>query len=291
LQPFTLWLEQLLAESTGKEGVGLLPVAEEPLGSPASYGKDRIFVHLALEGEKDTGAEGLLARLEEEGRPVIRLTVDGPLGLSAEVIRWEVATATAGAALGINPFDEPNVTESKRNTRELLDRWTKEGDFGVGDPSASGEGMDAWTSGEPGGDGTPVSVVRKLLEGMESGDYLALLPYFRQTPVRHEALQALRGMARDRHGVATTLGYGPRYLHSTGQLHKGGPESGLFLIFTADPNLEIGIPGEEYHFGTLLRAQALGDFRALAERGRRVVRVHLGQAVDEKLKALVQALR
>jgi len=290
LQPFALWLEQLLAESTGKEGVGLLPVAEEPLGDPKDYGDDRVFVHLGLAGA-DRGETGsLVDGLAEAGHPVIRLLVDGPLGLAAEVIRWEVATATAGAVLGINPFDQPNVAESKKNTRDLLERWEKEGDFGEEAPTASGDGLEVWAGGAASGGESPVSVVKALLDGLESGDYLALLPYLRQTDARHEMLQSLRNGIRTRHRVATTLGYGPRYLHSTGQLHKGGPSTGAYLIFTSDTDEEIPIPGEEYDFATLIRAQALGDFRALSERGRRVVRIHLGSAPDKRLKKLAEAL-
>jgi transaldolase/glucose-6-phosphate isomerase len=290
LQPFALWLEQLLAESTGKEGVGLLPVAEEPLGSPDAYGDDRVFVHLTLPGEEEADVTALLRDLSDAGRPVIRLTVDGPGGLAAEIVRWEVATAAAGAVLNINPFDQPNVAESKENTRDLLDRWKKDGGFGVEDPTASGDGLAVWSGGEVQDGQTPLSVVRSLLDGLRTGDYVALLPYFNRTEVRHETLQKLRRTIRARHGVATTLGYGPRYLHSTGQLHKGGPPTGAFIIFTADTNEEIPVPGEEFDFATLLRAQALGDFRALSHRGRRVVRVHLGEGPDERLNTLVNAL-
>jgi transaldolase/glucose-6-phosphate isomerase len=290
LRPFALWLEQLLAESTGKEGVGLLPVAEEPLGTPDTYGDDRVFVHLALPGGGEADVAALLQDLADAGHPVIHITVDGPMGLAAEVIRWEVATATAGAVLGINPFDEPNVAESKKNTRELLERWKEDADFGAEDPTASDGGIAVWAGGEVRDGDTPRSVVRSVLDGLMPGDYLALLPYFHRTDTRHHTLQKLRSAIRARHGVATTLGYGPRYLHSTGQLHKGGPARGAYLVFTADSDEDVPIPGEEFDFATLLRAQALGDFRALSERGRRVVRIHLGANTDERLNTLVDAL-
>ncbi len=298
--PFAYWLEQLLAESTGKEGRGLVPVAGEPLGRPEDYGSDRVFVALELADERDPERRRHLQVLEEAGHPVVRIALDDRLDLGAEVFRWEVATATAGAILGVNPFDEPNVTESKENTRELLATWRERGSFDEPAPTAEAEGVAVWAGGEaPDGGGEPAEVIGELLGGLGEGDYVALLPYFRRTPERQRSLETLRRAVRDRHGVATTLGYGPRYLHSTGQLHKGGPATGVYLVFTADPGEEdLAIPcrdgdrseGEGYGFATLLRAQALGDFRSLAEHGRRVVRVHLEGDLDARLEALVDEL-
>ncbi len=290
--PFAYWVEQLLAESTGKLGRGLVPVEGEPLGTPKDYGSDRVFVALELADEQDPDRRQRLRDLEEAGHPVVRIALDDRLDLGAEIFRWEVATATAGAILGVDPFDEPNVTESKENTRELLGVWREKGGFDEPPPAAERGRLAVWTGGEAGGgkDG-PVEAVGRLLDGLREGDYLALLPYFRRTPERHRPLAKLRRAVRDRHRVATTLGYGPRYLHSTGQLHKGGPDSGVYLLFTAGSEQEdLTIPDAGYGFATLLRAQALGDFRSLAEHGRRVMRVHLEGDPAAGLEALVDEL-
>ncbi len=306
--PFAYWVEQLLAESTGKEGRGLVPVEGEPLGTPEDYGSDRVFVALELSGVDDPERRGRLQALQDAGHPVVRIALDDRLDLGAEIFRWEVATATAGAILGVNPFDEPNVTESKENTRELLAAWRERGSFD--EPAAAAEAGEVavWTGGGADGAGAggeaPAAVIAALLASARAGDYVALLPYFRRTPERHRSLETLRRAVRDRYRVATTLGYGPRYLHSTGQLHKGGPDTGVYLIFTAGSGGDdISIPdsgsgsgsgsdGAErgYGFATLLRAQALGDFRSLAEHGRRVVRIHLEGDLDEALATLVDEL-
>ncbi len=285
--PFADWLEQLLAESTGKAGQGLVPVVGETLGEPESYGDDRLFVSLGL---TEGGRQGALEGLEEAGHPVVRVALDDRYDLGAEIFRWEVATATAGAILRVNPFDEPNVAESKENTRELLETWRQTGSFDEGAPEAEGDGIAVWTGNGGSGD-DPGEVVRSLLETAGEGDYVAFLPYWNRTPARHERLQEIREAVRRRHRVATTLGYGPRYLHSSGQLHKGGPDGGVFLILTAGSREEIPIPGEEHDFATLLRAQALGDFRSLAEHGRRVARIDLGDEPERALEALLQELR
>jgi len=290
IEPFSLWLEQLLAESTGKEENGLLPIVDEPLGSVEAYGKDRVFVHLTLAEGKSGPFGDTLVALEAAGHPVISMEVDGPAGLAAEIIRWEVATAAAGAVLGVNPFDEPNVAESKANTRELLHRWNEEGGFGVEPATASQGDLEVWSQKDASSRGSPVSLILGLLAGLSEGDYLALLPYCRRTESRHRLFQQLRTFVREKSKIATTLGYGPRYLHSTGQLHKGGPAQGAYIIFTADATEDVAIPGEDYGFGTLIRAQALGDFRALQSRGRRVLRVHLGPDIDKELQALMEAL-
>ena len=279
LAAFGAWAEQLLAESTGKAGRGLIPVDGEPLGRADSYGDDRLFVGIREAGD-DAGevAEFLKARATE-GHPVVRLTLSDPLDIAAEFLRWELATAVAGSILGINPFDEPNVAESKRNTRELLQEWQQGGSFSELRVAAGDESMNlycdaaqSWLSGPA---TSSQSVLQQFFAAARPGDYLALLPYVPRTPACHDTLVSLRGWLRHHLRIATTLGYGPSYLHSTGQLHKGGPGSGLFLLLTADPAEDLPIPGEPYSFGTLQRAQALGDHRALVEKGRRVLRVHL----------------
>ncbi|MCZ6825016.1 MAG: bifunctional transaldolase/phosoglucose isomerase [Gemmatimonadetes bacterium] len=281
LSSFGLWAEQLLAESTGKDGRGLIPVAGEPSGDPSEYGSDRVFVWLGLAGEEEGEMVRRLDRLAER-HPVIRFQLPDRLALGGEFFRWEFAVATAGAVLGVNPFDQPNVEESKRNTREVLGTW-------VGGEGPAGEG-----SAVPADQGPVVpadEALNTIRARAKPGDYVALLPYFAESSGRDAALGRLRSRIRAESGVATTLGYGPRYLHSTGQLHKGGPASGIFLILTADPAADIEIPGGEGSFGRLLLAQALGDYRSLAARGRRVSRIHLGADVEAGLARLVGEAR
>jgi len=239
---FGPWVEQLIAESTGKEGKGIVPVVGEDLGAPAVYGSDRLFI--ALGDGPSTEA------LEAGGHPVVRLNDASPERLGAEFFRWEVATAVAGHVLGINPFDQPNVAEAKAATKRILDSGTIE------DP-----GLDA---------------LEPLLEGVKRGDYVAILAYLDPTRENEAALQRTRLTIRDRLEVATTLGFGPRYLHSTGQLHKGGPNSGVFIqVVDGERGGDVPIPGRPFTFGALIDAQALGDLRSLQVQGRRVARVTL----------------
>ena len=290
--PFGWWLEQLLAESTGKAGRGLVPVTGEPLGAPEVYGDDRVFVSTSVGGPQDEATEKALAALQEAGAPVIRIVLDEPLDLGAEAVRWEVAVAAAGAVLGINPFDEPNVAESKRNTRQLLERWQRRHAFDEPEPAARAGGAAVWRGDSNGHSdvATPAAALRRLLADLAPGDYFALLPFLARDEHRDELLQRLRLAVRDRHHVATTLGYGPRYLHSTGQLFKGGPATGCFVVITDEPRQEVSIPDHEHDFATLLRAQALGDFRALADHDRRVLRLHLAERPEAALEALVDEL-
>ncbi len=309
LASFGAWAEQLLAESTGKDGRGLLPVVGEPAwpagrsGAPGGGGGaggpgggelptgDRVFVGLRLADEEEGEIEAFLAEREAEGDPVVRIELDGLLELGAEFFRWEVATAVAGAILGVDPFDEPDVAESKRNTAELLGEWKERGGFPrEGLAAAQGEVALYAPGAQPPGAQPPgdslVDLLRDFLEEARSARYLALLPYFRPTSARERALGALRAELGEGLGIATTLGHGPRYLHSTGQLHKGGPEGGLFLLLTAEAEEDVPIPGEPYGFAVLQRAQALGDLRALTGRGRDVLRVHLESRVEEGLERL-----
>jgi len=246
---FGLWVEQLIAESTGKEGKGILPVAEEPLGPPEVYGRDRVFVSLTLTGEEDDATEAGLHALMAAGHPVVRLSLEDRYDLGQEFFRWEFATAVAGAILQINAFDQPNVAESKQNTKAVL--------AGHQPPTA------------------PVTATEldRFLAAVRPGDYLAFMAYLPPTPQNDRRLAAARGKLRDRLKVATTLGYGPRFLHSTGQLHKGGPPIGHFLQITERPDQDVPVPGMPYAFGQLEAAQAEGDLRALRARGRPAVRI------------------
>jgi len=279
LASFGDWAEQLVAESTGKAGLGVVPVVGEPIGNPASYGDDRLFVLITLVDDPDTQWRQLSAELERVGHPVIHLELSDALEIGAEFVRWEVATAAAGIALGIDPFDQPNVTESKEATRDLLAAYRRDGALPVPAPMVADAEVAAFADSVALGD-TPVSVdgaVRQLLSLARSGDFVAILAYLPQDPGTEAILQRVRASVRDALGVATTLGFGPRFLHSTGQLHKGGPDTGIFLQLTAEPRRDLPIPGWEESFGTLLAAQALGDLASLQRRGRRVLRLHLDQ--------------
>jgi hypothetical protein len=295
LAAFGYWIEQLLAESTGKQGVGLVPVEGEPLASPEVYASDRVFVHMSTAAGDEADTEQKLTALEKAGHPVVRIQLGDRINLGAEFFRWEFATATAGVLLGINPFDEPNVSESKENTRTLLTEWSEKGRFSEGEPLVLENNLAVY--------GDPTSprlarISRDSLAAFLGGfvdlarppDYLALLAYVLRTPGRHQTFQAIRGNLRDRFNVATTLGYGPRYLHSTGQLHKGGPNRGVFVVITAAADEDATIPGSDYGFATLQRAQALGDFRALTSKERRVIRIHLAGDVEDGLREVQRCL-
>ncbi len=283
-----MWLEQLLAESTGKNGKGLLPVTPAPFGEPAVYGNDRLFVHVALEDEIDQALEQEVARLRETGSAVITILLRDRMDLSQEFFRWEVATAVAGAVLGIDPFDQPNVQESKDNTNRLLALVREKNVLPEGKPAVIEGPLSIYVTGEA--PGTVAETLRAFLGQARPRDYLAVLAYLTESPVAEQMLQAVRVRLRDNLQIATTLGYGPRYLHSTGQYHKGGPDTGLFLLLTAEDKADAFVPGQPYTFGVFRRAQALGDLEALRKRGRRVMRIHLGGDVDAGLDALDQAL-
>ena len=282
-----MWLEQLLAESTGKEGTGLLPVALEPAGDPAVYGGDRVLAYVGLEGAKEENLEARVVALRRAGQPVITIQMDDRLDLGQEFFRWEIATATAGAILGINAFNQPNVQESKDNTNRLLD-LVRKGDQLPEEKPALVEGP--LTLYADAAAPTVAETLARFLAQAAPGDYVAMMAYLSETPSTDQALQAIRLKLRDRRKLATTLGYGPRFLHSTGQFHKGGPNTGLFLQLTADDTEDAAVPGEPYSFGVLKRAQALGDLEALRKHGRRVVRIHLGKDAGAGLKALAEAL-
>ncbi len=288
---FGMWLEQLIAESTGKEGRGVVPVEGEEPGSPESYGDDRVFVYLKLAGSRDKTLDPRVDALEKAGHPVVRITLDDALDLAGEFFRWEVATVAAGGVLGINPFDEPNVTESKTNTQKLLEKFQSSGKWPGEPPLWEEDGVRLWADPRTAERLLPLKGKGSLTEALarhwaqaRPGDYVALMAYVAQTEALHAALQSWREEVRRRTRAATTLGYGPRFLHSTGQLHKGGADNGLFLQITAADGRDIPIPGEKYGFSVLKGAQALGDFQALKDHGRRVVRLHFDalspQALD-----------
>ena len=295
LTRFGAWAEQLIAESTGKEGRGLIPVEGEDLGGPESYSGDRIFVYLGLRGETERRTERRLSALQAAGHPVVRIEIPDRPALGGEFVRWELATAAAGAVMGVNPFDEPNVAESKKNTAELLAEWQRTKSIDEGAPLVETDDLEIF-SGERaqsllGGKTDSARSFLKAFFGLaHSPDYLALLAYFESSAGRDRKLNSIRMKCRERARIATTLGYGPRYLHSTGQLHKGGPDRGVFVLLTADARKELPIPGAAYGFSVLQRAQALGDFRSLDGKGRRVIRIHLGSRIDRGLKLIAEML-
>lgn len=264
-----LWIEQLIAESTGKEGKGIVPIVGEPIGDPSVYGDDRVFVSISLEDTNDN-----LDALANAGHPVIRRQLTDLYDLGAEFFVWEFATACAGWRLGINPFDQPNVQEAKDATKELLVEFTKHGRLNDSTPETSLS-----------------DAVRSQLAQIKPGDYIAFLNYIEQTPETDRQFQEIRTHLRDTTRCATTVGYGPRFLHSTGQLHKGGPNTGVFFQIGARDKTDFPVPGESYTFSVLKEAQALGDFRALKARDRRVVKIDLGDDLSSGLERLAQAIQ
>ncbi len=283
LSSLGLWLEQLLAESTGKEGKGILPVAGEPLGPPSIYGDDRCFAVFQLKGAPDPALQRGAEELRKAGFPVVTILLDDLLDVGQEFFRWEVATAVAGAVIGINAFDQPNVRESKGNTNRLLEVVRRTGKLPVEEPSLSEPPLELFTGKAQ---ATIANTIQSFLEEASEGDYIAIQAYLPETPDVERALQTVRVKLRDRFRVATTVGYGPRFLHSTGQYHKGGPNNGLFLQLTADNPKDLPVPDAPYTFGMLEQAQALGDLQALAGHGRAVLRVHLGPDVLAGLATL-----
>ena len=262
---FGLWVEQLIAESTGKEGRGIVPIAGEPIVDVEAYGDDRAFVYLRVEGDQNAEVDVLTERLTGAGHPLVRFDIADAYDLGAEFFRWEFATAVAGALLEIQPFDQPDVQAAKDATGRMLDQFKETGKLPA--PPEPGQ-------------------IADLLDQARSGDYFAIMAYAQETQGVDSAMGVLRKKVMERHKIATTLGYGPRFLHSTGQLHKGGPNSGLFLQLTVDDE-DLSIPGEPFGFRTLASAQAMGDHQALLERKRRVVRVHLGDDAEAGLLRLL----
>lgn len=289
------WLEQLIAESTGKENKGLIPIDDEPLGEASGYDNDRVFVYIRYADGAVPEQDAIVDALKSEGHPVVRVDCTSLLNLGQEFFRWEVATATAGSLLGINAFDQPNVQESKDFTRFYLEEFKKNGQlpeessvFADGDVQIFTDDVNRQALNDV---SSLSHVVAAHLSRVRTGDYVAINAYLERTPAVHEALQRIRALIRDTRRVATTLGYGPRFLHSTGQLHKGGPNSGVFLQVTADHEEDLAIPGEPYSFGTLVTAQALGDMKSLCTCHRRVIRIHLSRNVEAGLKQMQKAVK
>ena len=283
LAPLGAWVEQLVAESTGKEGRGILPVDLEPLGAPGVYGADRVFGTVRLAGRRDAVQAKRLAALSAAGHPVLEHELADEYELGGEFLRWEIAIAAAGYVLGIDPFDQPNVQESKDVTKGLLAQFAEAGELPAEAPGDGGRRLVF-----PVADGELPAALREFLAQASAGDYVALQAYVCPGAAVWEQLQAIRLNVRDGLTLATTLGYGPRYLHSTGQLHKGGPDQGLFLqLLGHDPD-DVDIPGQPYSFGVLKRAQARGDLAALRAHGRRVMRVCLGDDVPAGLSRLAE---
>ena len=285
--PLGLWLEQLLAESTGKEGRGILPVDNEPPGLPSIYGEDRLFIYIRRQDEVNETLEKFIRELQQAGQPVLTIQMESPLDLAQEFFRWEVATAVAGAILGINPFDQPNVQESKENTNRLLSRVRRDGKLPEVTATLQEGPLSFYSTGKA---QTLRDGLKKFLAQGRPGDFVSLQAYLPEEPPITQVLQSIRKQLRDRLGLATTLGYGPRFLHSTGQFHKGGPNTGLFLQLTADDAEDAPIPGAAYTFGLFKRAQALGDLEALQKHGRRVIRIHLGADIPRGLDFLARFL-
>lgn len=277
-----LWVEQLIAESTGKEGNGIVPIVGEGLGPASAYGNDRLFVSLAV-GTLDDATESQLKALEDAGHPVVYRTLTDVYDLGAEFFLWEFATAFAAWRMAINPFDQPNVQESKDATRALLDVFNRQGEL-PSQTSITSEGSltvyaDERLGAEVTADNSVADVVQQHLARTKPGDYVAVLAYVEETPEIDSAIQAIRDRLREATRCATTTGYGPRFLHSTGQLHKGGPDSGVFIQLTAPDTTDFAVPGETYSFSVLKDAQAQGDFESLLAHGRRAIRVDLGDDV------------
>jgi hypothetical protein len=292
---FGSWVEQLIAESTGKDGTGILPVEGEVVGGPAAYGKDRAFVYLRLETSRGRNLDESVKALERAGYPVVTIRLQDLYDLGAEFFRWEFATAAAGAVIGVNPFDQPNVQESKDNTKRLIAEFQAIGRLPEGKPIFSDGPLrlygDAATASLLKGAKTLADALNGHVGRIQAGDYVALTAYLQATAAHAEVLAAIRLHIRERFRVATTLGYGPRFLHSTGQLHKGGGDNGVFVQFTVDDPMDLSVPGEPYTFGLMKAAQALGDFQSLQNRKRRALRIHITGSVEAGLRRVLEAVR
>ena len=288
ISSFGTWLEQLIAESTGKDGTGIVPVTGEPVEDPQNYGEDRLFVEFRIRNEPDEVLEAKAASLRKAGQPVITIHMRDRLDLGEQFFIWEIAAATAGALLRINPFDQPNVQESKEFTAKILDEVRKEGRVPEAKMELSHGPLRLYLAS---GASSVPQALSLFFQQAAQNDYLAILAYLNENESNESRLRRIRTIVKDKMRIATTVGYGPRYLHSTGQLHKGGTNKGLFLLLTADITEDAGIPGQPYTFGMLMRAQALGDFEALRKHRRRVLRVHLSGEVPVGLAALEEVLK
>ena len=292
------WLEQLLAESTGKNGNGLIPVDRESPARPGVYGEDRLFVYLRLESDPDPAQDAAIEAIKLAGQPVAQISVLEVYNLGQEFFRWEIATAVAGSIIGINPFDQPDVEASKIATRKLTEEYERTGSLPAETPMFEAEGLKLFADprntdalGESVSEHSLSGYLRAHLDRLQAGDYFALLAYVEMNQTHEQTLQSARHSVRDNKRVATCLGFGPRFLHSTGQAYKGGPDTGVFLQITCDDAIDLPVPGQKYTFGIVKAAQARGDFEVLAERGRRALRVHLGADVNAGLTTLQEAVK
>ena len=297
------WLEQLIAESTGKLGKGIIPVDREDVGPPEVYGKDRIFAYLRLESAPDAAQDAKVATLEKAGQPVVRIAVSDTYNLGQEFFRWEIATAVAGSILGINAFNQPDVEASKIVTKQLTSEYESKGSLPAEKPIVEESGFKLFTddknaaalakaaAASPAADGALKNYLRAHLARLGAGDYFGLLAYVEMNAEHQALLQGLRMNVRDGKHVATVLGFGPRFLHSTGQDYKGGPNSGVFLQITCDDANDLPVPEQKYTFGVVKAAQARGDFQVLADRNRRALRVHLGSDVKAGLTKLAELVK
>jgi transaldolase/glucose-6-phosphate isomerase len=295
---FGAWLEQLLAESTGKDSKGLIPVDSEALGAPEVYGNDRVFAYIRLENGADPAQDRAVDAIAKAGHPVVRIALADTYNLGQEMFRWEIATAVAGSVIGINPFNQPDVEASKIATRKLTTEYEKTGSLPAESPIMSEGGIQLFTdeknaaalASAVGSDKSLTGYLRAHLKRAGAGDYFALLAYVEMNAPHEKVLQSMRIAIRDKKRVATCLGFGPRFLHSTGQAYKGGPNSGVFLQVTCDDKNDLPVPGQKFTFGVVKAAQARGDFQVLADRNRRALRVHL-KDVDQGLAALESAIK
>jgi hypothetical protein len=299
------WLEQLIAESTGKLGKGIIPVDRETLGAPDVYGNDRVFAYLRLEGASDPTQDAKVAAIEKAGQPVVRIAVSDTYSLGQEFFRWEIATAVAGSIIGINAFNQPDVEASKIVTKQLTSEYETKGALPAEKPIVEEAGFKLFTdernaadlakdiakAAGASSDSALKNYLRAHLARLATGDYFALLAYVEMNAEHESLLQNLRLAVRDRKRVATVLGFGPRFLHSTGQAYKGGPNSGVFLQVTCDDAQDLPVPGQKYTFGIVKAAEARGDFQVLADRKRRALRVHLGSDVKAGLTKLAELVK
>jgi transaldolase/glucose-6-phosphate isomerase len=289
------WLEQLIAESTGKIGKGIIPVDRERLAKPAAYGNDRVFAYLRLASKPNKAQDAAVAALEKAGHPVVRITLPNTYTLGQEFFRWEIATAVAGSIIGINAFNQPDVEASKIETKKLTSEYETTGSLPPESPFFEEKGIklfaDEKNTAALRGGAKLADVLRAHLSRLGAGDYFAVLGYITMNPANEKLLQGIRHAVRDKKKVATVLGFGPRFLHSTGQAYKGGPNSGVFLQITCDDAKDLPVPGQKYTFGIVKAAQARGDFAVLAERGRRALRVHLGKNLKSGLATLTKAVQ
>ncbi|MGH2448666.1 MAG: bifunctional transaldolase/phosoglucose isomerase, partial [Chloroflexota bacterium] len=295
IESLGLWLEQLLAESTGKEGKGLIPVPGNPPGVPDDYGIDRLFACLRMEGDDNAALDDAVEALAKHGAPIVRLDMGDVYDLGAEFFRWEFATAVAGALLQINAFDQPNVQESKDNTKRLLQMFEASGSLPQPSGLAAAGGIElavneAGRSLLPPGESDVEDGIASFLSHLKPPKYLALMAYVAPSSENDRLFRDLRASLRDDFHVATTFGYGPRFLHSTGQLHKGGPPAGLFIQITATAHHDIPVPDEPYSYQTLIDAQSLGDFQSLQQHGRPAIRLTLKDESPELLRAVADLL-